>query len=845
MVGRQVYSHEEAVRRSIEYFNGDRLAGETVVNKYLLKDSKGNIYESSPIDMHRRLAREFARIESKYPNPMSEEKIFSLLDKFKYIVPQGSPQSGIGNDYQVVSLSNCFVIGNESDSYGGIIRTDEEQVQLMKRRGGVGQDLSHLRPKKSAVANSALNSTGMATFMNRYSESTREVAQDGRRGALMLSAAIRHPDAEYFIDAKTTPGKVTGANISVRIDDEFMNAAIKDKKYVQQFPVNSENPSIKKEINARDLWKKIVHNAWTSAEPGILFWDTIIRESVPDSYADEGFKTVSTNPCGEIPLCVYDSCRLLAMNLYNYVDNPFTKDAKFNHALFKEHARHGQRLMDDLIDLELEKIDKIIAKIDSDPEDEDIKYVEKNLWEKIKKKAEQGRRTGFGVTSEGDMLAALGMRYGSDEAIEFSANTVHKTLALEAYRSSVNMAEERGAFPIYNSSKEEKNPFINRIREADPELYAKMTKHGRRNIALLTIAPTGSVSIETQTTSGLENAFSVAYMRKRKINPNDKNVRVDSVDGVGDSWQHYSVLHHKFVTWMEINGYDVEEVKRIADQSFQEIPERRQRMQELEQIIQKSPYHNATAKDVDWVSKIKLQGAVQKWVDHSISVTVNLPEDIPEEMVGKVYEEAWREGCKGVTVYRAGSRDGVLISNDNGKKEIGRKELSDLVMGVINRKRPDNIQGRPEEVITPYENSVFVTLNWEKDEKGNIVAPYESFVAIGKAGEDLPAIAEGYGRLTSLALKAGVTVEKIISQLRGIGGASQKGFGENKVTSLPDAIAKGFETILEKERRYGNLKSDGNSNNGIKASGNFCPEGHPTIFEEGCEKCPTCGFSKC
>lgn len=843
MVNRPTYSYEEAVKKSTEYFGGDNLIGKMVVDKYLLKDSSGNIYELTPEDMHRRLAKEFARVENKYANPLSEEKIFSLFDRFKYLVPQGSPQDGIGNDFQTVSLSNCFVIGNESDSYGGIIRTDEEQVQLMKRRGGVGHDLSHLRPKGSSVANSALNSTGMATFMNRYSESTREVAQDGRRGALMLSASIRHPDAVDFIDAKMTPGKVTGANVSVRIDDEFMRAVVNDEMYIQQFPIDSKTTSVKKEIKARDLWKKIVHNAWASAEPGILFWDTIIRESVPDCYADEGFKTVSTNPCGEIPLCVYDSCRLLAMNLYSYIDDPFTKDAKFNHSLFKEHARYGQRLMDDLIDLELEKIEKILGKINSDPENQNIKSVERELWEKIKEKAVQGRRTGLGVTGEGDMLAALGMRYGSDEAIDFSANVVHKTLALEAYRSSVNMAKERGAFPIYNTSKEENNPFIGRIRDADPELYADMAKNGRRNIAMLTIAPTGSVSLETQTTSGLENAFSISYMRKRKINPSDKNAHIDSRDEVGDVWEHYNVLHDKFVVWAKIKGYNVEKIKKIAEESFRD----KGKVEELEAIIKESPYYNARAMDVDWVSKVKLQGAVQKWVDHSISVTVNLPEDISEEMVGKVYEEAWREGCKGVTVYRAGSREGVLISN-NGKKEIGRKELSDLVVEQLNRQRPENVAGRTEKVKTPFEHSVLVTLNYEKGENGEIIAPYESFVVIGKGGGDLPAIAEGYGRLISTSLKAGVPIEHLVSQLEGIGGESQTGFGDNKIKSLPDAVARAIRIANEKELKYSGIKNGKNGLNGKgkKTSGNFCPEcEHLLKHEEGCEKCTSCDYSRC
>jgi ribonucleoside-diphosphate reductase alpha chain len=849
-IERKSYSFKEAAEASRGYFGGDDLAATTWVNKYALKDSDGKIYELTPDDMHHRIAGELARAESKYPNALKEDEIYSLLKDFKYIVPQGSPQAGIGNDLQTISLSNCFVIGNESDSYGGIMRTDQEQVQLMKRRGGVGHDISHLRPTGAAVANSALNSTGMVTFMGRYSGSTREVAQDGRRGALMLSSSIRHPDIEYFIDAKVDREKVTGANISVRMFDDFMQAVKEDKNYTHRFPVDSENPTITKKIKANDLWKKIVHNAWQDAEPGILFWDTILRESIPDCYADLGFKTVSTNPCGEIPLCTDDSCRLLIMNLYSYVKNPFTKDAEFDMPLFKQHARYAQRFMDDIVDLELEKIDKIIEKVDSDPEPADIKEVERRLWERIKDKAIRGRRTGLGITAEGDMLAALGMRYGSEEAIEFSANVVHKTLALESYRSSVEMAEERGAFPIYDAGREKDNPFINRVREADPELYQRMVKSGRRNIANLTIAPTGSMSLETQSTSGLENAYLTVYMRKRKINPNDKDARVDSVDEVGDSWQHYSVFHKKFETWLEINGYDVEKVKQIGDESFRDIPEKEQRMKELEEIVAKSPYYKATAMDVDWVSKVKMQGAVQKWVDHSISVTVNLPEDIPEEIVGKVYMIAWEEGCKGITVYREGSRSGVLVSNKgDAKKEISRKELSDLVVAALNRERPENVQGRTEKKRTPYEDNVFITLNWEKDEHGEILGGYESFVGIGKAGQDLPAISEGYGRLISLALKAGVPEEYIISQLEGIGGATQAGFGPDKIKSLPDAIAKGLKTAMEKEDKYnpnnGNPEPEQKVEVKRNGSGNFCPNGHPLIRQEGCEKCLICDYSRC
>jgi len=632
---RTIYSFAEVIEKSTAYFNGDSLAANVWANKYALKNSEGHLFELTPDDMHRRIAREIARVEKKYPNPMSEDELFELMRNFKYIVPQGSPMAGIGNDFQIGSLSNCFVIGNEgaSDSYGAIMKTDEEQVQLMKRRGGVGHDLSHIRPKYSEVKNSALTSTGIVPFMERYSNSTREVAQEGRRGALMLSISIAHPDAEHFIDAKLETGKVTGANISVKLTDEFMLAVVHDTEFVQHFPIDSDAPVVTRPIRARELWSKIVHNAWKSAEPGILFWDTIIRESIPDCYADLGFRTVSTNPCGEIPLCTYDSCRLLAINLYNYVDKPFTPEASFDSELFTLHVNKAQRIMDDIIDLELEKIDRILAKIEKDPEAEDIKARERTMWLNIKKKAIQGRRTGFGITAEGDMLAALGTRYGSDDATDFSVE-VHKILTLEAYRSSVMMARERGPFPIYDTEREKNNPFIMRIKEAAPDVYEDMAKYGRRNVAMLTIAPTGSVSILTQTTSGLEPVFAVNYKRRRKVNPNDKNVKVTFTDEVGDTWEEYNVFHHNFVTWLVVNGYNVEEVSSMEEK-------------DLKQIIKKSPFYKATANDVDWVAKVKMQGAVQKWVDHSISVTVNVPNDAKEEMISTIYETAWKVGCKG------------------------------------------------------------------------------------------------------------------------------------------------------------------------------------------------------
>ena len=645
----QKVDYNDAVAESKVYFDGDDLAATVWVSKYALKDSFGNIYEKSPRQMHERIAREIERIEKKYPNPMSADEVFALLDHFRYVIPQGGPMTGIGNDFQVASLSNCFVIGhkNPADSYGGIFRMDEEQVQLMKRRGGVGHDLSHIRPTGSPVLNSALTSTGIVPFMERYSNSTREVAQDGRRGALMLSLSIKHPDAERFIDAKVDTGKVTGANVSIKIDDEFMRAAIAGKKYHQQFPIHAEKPRYEQQIDARKLWEKIIHNAWKSAEPGVLFWDTIIRESVPDCYADEGFVTVSTNPCGEIPLCPYDSCRLLALNLLSYVDEPFTKKAKFNFAKFKQHVAKAMRMMDDIIDLELEKVELIIEKIAADPEDEDVRRVELELWKKIRTMALKGRRTGLGITAEGDMLAALGLRYGSEEAIAFAVE-VQKTLAVEAYRASVKMAGERGPFAVYDAAKEKNNPMIARIREADPELYAEMVDKGRRNIAMLTIAPTGTTSLMSQTTSGIEPVFRTVYKRRRKINPSDHDTHVDFEDETGEKFQEYNVYHHNFVKWLEANGYDTSKLASISDS-------------ELQKWVEASPYHKATANDIDWVAKVKMQGAIQKWVDHSISVTVNLPNNVSEALVADVYRTAWECGCKGVTVYRDGCREGVLI----------------------------------------------------------------------------------------------------------------------------------------------------------------------------------------
>ncbi|MBQ1759376.1 MAG: adenosylcobalamin-dependent ribonucleoside-diphosphate reductase, partial [Prevotella sp.] len=669
MENQKTYTYEEALAASLSYFGGDELAARVWVSKYAMKDSFGNIYEKSPEDMHHRIAKEIARIEKNYPNPLTESDIFELLDHFKYVIPAGSPMTGIGNDHQIASLSNCFVIGldGNADSYGAILRIDEEQVQLMKRRGGVGHDLSHIRPKGSPVNNSALTSTGLVPFMERYSNSTREVAQDGRRGALMLSVSIKHPDSEAFIDAKMTEGKVTGANVSVKIDDAFMQAVVEDKPYVQQYPIDSDQPLVKNEISAKTLWEKIVHNAWKSAEPGVLFWDTILKESIPDCYADLGFRTVSTNPCGEIPLCPYDSCRLLSVNLYSYVVNPFTKDAYFDYDKFKKHITMAQRMMDDIVDLELEKIDLIMQKVKSDPQNEEVKGAEYHLWEKIKYKSSLGRRTGLGITAEGDMLAAMGLRYGTQEATDFSVN-VHQTLALNAYRSSVTMAKERGAFQIFDAEREKENPFLLRMKDADANLFADIMKYGRRNIACLTIAPTGTTSLMTQTTSGIEPVFMPVYKRRRKVNPNDPDAHVDFTDEVGDAFEEYIVYHPKFLEWMRVNGID--DTKRYTQE-------------EIDQLVAQSPYYKATANDVDWLMKVRMQGAIQKWVDHSISVTVNLPNDVDEALVNRLYVEAWRSGCKGCTIYRDGSRAGVMISvskkskkNDNEEKDTEKSQES-------------------------------------------------------------------------------------------------------------------------------------------------------------------------
>ncbi len=843
----KTYTFDEAFKASLDYFTGDELAAKVWVNKYALKDAFGNIYEESPVDMHHRLASEIARVEKKYPNPLSEQELFDLFDHFRYIVPQGSPMTGIGNDFQIASLSNCFVIGldGEADSYGAIIRIDEEQVQLMKRRGGVGHDLSHIRPKGSPVKNSALTSTGLVPFMERYSNSTREVAQDGRRGALMLSVSIKHPDSESFIDAKMTEGKVTGANVSVKIDDDFMNSVVSGTSYKQQYPTDSNEPTTVKEIDAAALWKKIIHNAWKSAEPGVLFWDTILRESVPDSYADLGFRTVSTNPCGEIPLCPYDSCRLLAINLYSYVVNPFTKDAYFDFDLFKKHVALAQRIMDDIIDLESEKIEKILEKIDSDPESMEVKETERHLWEKIQKKTLQGRRTGVGITAEGDMIAALGLRYGTDEATE-CAEEIQKTLALEAYRSSVMMAKERGAFEIYDSKREEKNPFINRLREADPGLYEDMLKYGRRNIACLTIAPTGTTSLMTQTTSGIEPVFLPVYRRRRKVNPNDAETRVDFVDETGDAFEEYVVFHHKFVTWMQANGYSV--IKKYTQE-------------EIDELVAKSPYYKATSNDVDWLQKVRMQGRIQKWVDHSISVTINLPADVSEELVDSLYVEAWKCGCKGCTVYRDGSRSGVLLSTE--KKKEKKDDCNCMQPPVIVSTRPRELEadvvkfqnnrekwiafvgllnGRPYEIFTGLADDDEGIMLPKNVSKGTIIKSYDEdgkkhydFQFKNKRGYKMTI--EGldgkfdpefwnYAKLISGVLRYGMPIDQVIKLVQGME------LNNESINTWKNGVERALKKYLP---------------NGTEVKGQVCPNcGLETlIYQEGCLICTNCGASKC
>ena len=834
-------SFQEALKESVKYFKGDELAASVWVNKYAMKDSYGNLYEKSPVDMHWRLANKFAEIEQKYPNPMSKEEIFALLDGFKYVIPQGGPMTGIGNDYQVASLSNCFVIGHDrpADSYGGIMKMDEEQVQLMKRRGGVGHDLSHIRPAGTPVLNSALTSTGLVPFMERYSNSTREVAQDGRRGALMLSVSIKHPDAESFIDAKMQQGKVTGANVSVKIDDEFMRDAIAGKEYTQQYPIDSKTPVIVKKINAQQLWKKIVHNAWKSAEPGILFWDTVLRESVADCYADLGYRTVSTNPCGEIPLCPYDSCRLIAINLYSYVENPFTFAATFNMELFKKHVRMAMRLMDDLIDLEMEKIAAILKKIESDPEDDEVKRTEYNLWKKIEKKSLGARRTGLGITAEGDMLAALGIRYGSDEAINFAVE-VQKTLAVEAYRTSVEMAKERGAFPIYDAQREVGNPMIERIKAADPALYEDMVKYGRRNVSMLTIAPTGTTSLMTQTTSGIEPVFLPYYVRRRKVNPNDQNVNITFTDDVGDCWEEYYVFHHKFLDWCQVQGLSKEEVVKLP-------------VEKVDELVSKSPYYKASSADIDWVAKVKMQGSIQKWVDHSISVTVNLPNSVTEELVAEVYKTAWECGCKGVTVYRDGSRAGVLVSKKEEPKEVLRPKkrpasLEADVVRFMNGKEHwialvGKINNQPYEIFTGLadEDTRYIP---KSVTKGFIVKQKD--VNTGASRYDFHYV-DKYGYTNIVGGISHMFNKEYWNYAKLISGVLRNGMPVVDVLNLINGLQLDSETINTwkngVERALKRYIPDGTKDD----TGKVCSKcgSNELVYQEGCLVCKSCGYSKC
>lgn len=845
MEERKYFTYDEAFKESLKYFDGDELAARVWVNKYALKDSFGNIYEQSPADMHWRIANEIARIESKYENPLSADQIFELLDHFRYIIPAGSPMTGIGNQFQIASLSNCFVIGldGNSDSYGAIMKIDEEQVQLMKRRGGVGHDLSDIRPKGSPVKNSALTSTGLVPFMERYSNSTREVAQDGRRGALMLSVSIKHPDSEAFIDAKMEEGKITGANVSVKIDDEFMRAVEAEASYEQQFPISGDHPIFNKTIDAKTLWKKIIHNAWKSAEPGVLFWDTIIRESVPDCYADLGYKTVSTNPCGEIPLCPYDSCRLLALNLYSYVDNPFTPQATFNFEKFRKHVMVAQRIMDDIIDLEQEKIQAILAKIDSDPQDDETKFTEYSLWKKIDRKCEEGRRTGVGITAEGDMLAAMNLRYGTTEATDFAVQ-VQRALALAAYRSSVIMAKERGAFKLFDVNREKDNPFINRLREADPELYEMMKQYGRRNIACLTIAPTGTTSLMTQTTSGIEPVFMAVYKRRRKVNPNDPKVHIDYVDESGDAFEEYIVYHQKFLTWMKANGYDVE---------------KNYTQEELDELLSHSPYHKATANDVDWVEKVRMQGAIQKWVDHSISVTVNLPNDITEEVVNDIYITAWKSGCKGCTIYRDGSRSGVMIE----VKKKDKPEMPYCKQPEVTETRPESLEcdvvrfqnnkekwvafvglldGYPYEIFTGLQDDDEGIVLPKSVTKGRIIkqacedgTKRYDFQFENKRGykTTVEGLSEkfnkeywNYAKLISGVLRYRMPVERVIKLV------SSLQLGDENINTWKNGVERALKKYIK---------------DGTKASGQICPNcGHESlIYQEGCLICKNCGASRC
>jgi len=837
------YRYEEVLKHTIDYFGGDELATKVWINKYALKDSKGRIFELSPDDMHRRMAHEIARIEANYSNSLSEEEIYEVLKDFKYIVPQGGSMSGLGNNHQIVSLSNCFVIGQEgnADSYGAILKTDEEQVQLMKRRGGVGHDLSQIRPKGMPVKNSAITSTGVVSFMERYSNSTREVAQDGRRGALMLSISVNHPDVEDFIDAKTDTSKITGANVSIKIDNKFMKAVRENGKYVLKFPVNSDSPIFEKEIEARKIWEKIISNAWESAEPGILFWDTIKEESIPDCYSDLGFNSVSTNPCGEIPLCPYDSCRLLAINLYSYVKNPFSPSATFDTELFENHIMIAQKIMDDIVDLEIEKIDGIIEKIASDPQNKEVKKTELDLWQKIQFKCIQGRRVGIGITAEADMLAAMGYRYGTLEATEF-ATDIQKKLALSTYRASTKLAKERGSFPIFDSKKERDNPFLQRMNSVDSGLYDDMMKHGRRNIAMLTIAPTGTTSLMTQTSSGIEPVFNVAYKRRRKINPQDKSSTTSFSDKEGDKWEEYRVFHHQFVTWMKENGYDASKIQMLDDEK-------------LNEIIDKSPFYKAMANDVDWIQKVEMQGAIQKWVDHSISVTVNVPNQAPKELIEKIYLKAWETGCKGVTVYRDGSRDGVLISDSSKNDTLhsdfietnaprrpqsipariirfnNHKEKWIAIVGMFNEK--------PYEIFTGCaEDSFLIPMNVKHgriiknkfEGKSRYDFQYQDKDGYNITFEGLSrSFDKDYWNLAKLisgVLRHGMPIKSVVDLV------SNLNLNDESLNTWKNGVIRALSKFIP---------------NGTVAKGNSCPEceNNSLIYQEGCLTCKDCGYTKC
>tara|TARA_B100001123_G_C15335798_1_gene1032773 strand:+ start:558 stop:3044 length:2487 start_codon:yes stop_codon:yes gene_type:complete len=827
-----MFKFEEAVRESSEYFCNDELAANVFITKYALTDKHGNLHEKTPDDMHRRLAREFARVESTYPNPLSEEEIYGLFKDFRFIIPQGSPMSGIGNPYQVQSISNCFVIESPHDSYGGILKADQELVQIAKRRGGVGFDLSTIRPHGVATANCAKTTDGIEVFMDRFSNSCREVAQNGRRGALMLSISVHHPQICDFIKIKRDLTRVTGANISVRLSDEFLNAVEAGTDVELRFPVDSKEPLISKNVDALELWDQIIENAHACAEPGLLFWDTATSMTPSDVYKDEGFGSTSTNPCGEIILSPYDSCRLMVVNLLSFVDNPYTDNASFNYEKMAEVVQKAQRLMDDMIDLEVEQVEKILTKIDMDPEPDEVKQIEKDLWENIKTQAILGRRTGLGVTAVGDALAALGIRYGSSDSIEV-VELFYKTLAVNAYRSSCIMAKERGSFEMHDHNKERNHPFLERIFEAAPDVREMSKKYGRRNIALTTTAPAGSVSVLTQTTSGIEPAFMLHYTRRKKLTENDADGRVDFVDESGDRWQEYNVYHHGFKKWMEAFGAGGDEATNN------------------EKLVEMSPYNGATANEIDWVAKVKMQAAAQKWVCHAISNTTNLPADVDIETVKDVYLTGWKLGCKGVTVYRDGSRAGVLVgaSNESGSEFTTQEAPS----------RPDELKcsihhasikgeawtilvglmdGRPYEVMGGLQKYIEIP---KKYRKGTIIKHHYKTknsrydLRIGKNGDeilikDIVSVFDnpnhaGFTRTISLALRHGAPLQYIVEQL-------QKD-REMDMFSFSRVIAR----VLKNYIKDGTLPG--------KTTCSNCGAEESLVYQEGCVMCTACGSGKC